>query len=346
MRTSELPIVGYTCWESAGKDRHRLHNYWYQAGRWYAEPLFQRYRLPKEGEIKEPFFFYEEFSTNYRYFYSADIRTYFGIVGVSKQMRILKWTQFECFFSPNSRWLAGLHEDFGDKIAIFRMPDCKETVMSVRPQTFAYEGGWYPDSRWFWYGSYKGWFRVDVTRLPLRPERLTKQEYERLYEDWDLLNPRFRTIDATLHERKLVYKYSWNGSARAQVQPEVYNTAAWARHYGMETNWQPQRVIVQRRSGKQDEVLHNRDERVRIMGVSAVSDDGLWVIVAIDRWDEAQKQQVYEWGLYSVLERRERIRWTGANLPGQGEPYWRFDVGSLLRRRKHPQIEIDKEASR
>lgn len=51
------------------------------------------------------------------------------------------------------------------------------------------------------------------------PERLSKQEYERLFRDWDLLNPRFRTDWATLEERKVFYCYSLRGNARARAYP-------------------------------------------------------------------------------------------------------------------------------
>ncbi len=68
---------------------------------------------------------------------------------------------------------------------------------------------------------WKGWRRLRTNNLRGRLGWLSKQEYERLFWDWDLLNPGFRTVWADLEKRKVFYCDSLRGSGRARAYPFV-----------------------------------------------------------------------------------------------------------------------------
>lgn len=294
----------------------RVYNRWFERGKWDRQLLFTRtYRQPLlNGGI-----IYSRYSPNCRYYYEAAHQVYqnddtrLWVVGQQGE-RVLKETAFDCVFSPDSRWLAGCHITFDDKVAFFKLPETRETTIRVRPYTYSHFCGWYPDSRRFWYDSEKGWYRLRTNDLHGRPKRLSQPEYERLFRDWDLLNPRFRTDRATLEEREVFYSYSLHGSARARAYPSVPASAPQLAVWRDTRRWRPQVVKVQRRDGKRYRVVSNRDERV-CLHVSAVSDDGRWVLVAFHRWDENAQQEVTAWQLYEAARRRVARTWTEREIP-------------------------------
>ncbi|MCS7272663.1 MAG: hypothetical protein NZ550_00755, partial [Fimbriimonadales bacterium] len=171
-----------------------------------------------------------------------------------------------------------------------------------------------PDGRHFRFGSWKGWYRLRVDDLRGRPERLSKREYERLFRDWDLLNPRFRTDWATLEERQVFYCYSLRGNARGRAYPSVRASVPLSAALGWFRSWRPQVVEVQTRAGRRYKVVSNRDEQARLE-VSAVSDDGRWVLVAYHRWDSQAQREVVERRLYQVQQRRLVRTWTEQEIP-------------------------------
>ncbi len=330
MRMPTIPAVSIIYTETTDRGPIRVYNRWLEHGRWHTKLLFeQSYReLIFDGII------YSRYSPNYRYYYEAAYEVYqindtrLWIIGQQGE-RVLKETAFECVFSPDSRWLAGCHKTYSDKIAFFKLPELRETVIPVRPYTYSYFCGWYPDSRRFWYGSWKGWYRLRTDNLRGRPERLSKQEYARLFQDWDLLNPRFRTDWAELEERKVFYCYSLRGTARARAYPSVLASVPQLAVLQQNVRaWRPQVVEVQRRDGRRYRVVSNRDERV-CLKVAAVSDDGQWVLVVVRRWDEARQREGTEWRLYEVARRRVARTWTEQEIPSFVESV-ELGIGALV----------------
>lgn len=200
----QIPTLSVFYWGSVQDGKRILSHHRFEQGRWRMQPLFERAH-------KEPVWdgtvIFRRFSPNFRYYYEAAYddryhgdRTELWVVG-QRSARLLKESAFDCVFSPDCRWLAGCHQTYPDKLAFFRLPEARETILRVRPYTYSHFCGWYPDGRHFRFGSWKGWYRLRVDDLRGRPERLSKREYERLFRDWDLLNPRFRTDWATLEER-------------------------------------------------------------------------------------------------------------------------------------------------
>jgi len=313
----QIPPLSVFYWSEVRDGKRTLNHRWFEHGKWHLEPLFERaHREPQwEGTI-----IYRRLSPNFRYYYEAvyDDR-YYGdntklwFLG-QRGERVLKETAFDSVFSPDSRWLAGCHQTYNDKIAFFKLPQLHETVISVRPYTYSHFCGWYPDSRRFWYGSWRGWYRLRTDNLRGRPERLSKQEYERLFRDWDLLNPRFRTDWATLEERKVFYCYSLHGQARARAYPSVPASAPQLAVWQSSRRWRPQVVEVQTRGGRRYRVVSNRDERI-CLRVAAVSDDGRWVLVVVQRWEEMRQGERVEWRLYEVARGRVAHRWTEEEMP-------------------------------
>lgn len=317
MMRNPIPVLSVFYWGSVRDRKRTLSHHWFEQGKWHTALLFER---AHKEPIWDGTIIFRRFSPNYRYYYEAAYddryhgdQTVLWVVG-QRDGRLLKESAFACVFSPDSRWLAGCHQTYDDKIAFFELPAVRETVIRVRPYTYSHFCGWFPDSRYFWFGSLKGWYRLRTDNLRVRPERLSKQEYERLFRDWDLLNPRFRTDWATLEEREVFYCYALRGKARARAYPYVRASAPQSDALGQSRSWRPQTVEVQMRGGRRYEVVSNRDER-EWLAVSAVSDDGRWVLVKHNRWNAQAQQEVVEWRLYEAMQRLLVRTWTEQEIP-------------------------------
>lgn len=316
--SSALPSVSFFYWEPVGKDAKQMRRRWFGQQETRTETLFEwrPYKsLGLEGGV-----IYGRFSPDYRYYYeSFELYgygdAYLWAAGAGSRQRLLRRRPMDGVFSPNSRWWAGCFTDHGDKMMFYQLPRLREIVAPVLNHTRAYACGWYPDSRQVWYGSHKGWYRVRTDNLRGRPERLSKQEYEQLFRDWDLLNARFRTDLPTLEERKMWYEYSLRGNARARVSPKVSYSAPAIESYDYSyARWQPQTLEVQTRTGQRYAALRNTDERAWL-DVSAVSDDGQWALVSWHRWNEQTQRDEPEWRLYEASTGRLARRFTAQDAP-------------------------------
>lgn len=220
---------------------------------------------------------------NSRYYYVAQVEgTFFGKVGQPKMQKVFNGP-YQCLFSPNSRFLCGLD----DENNVFRILECEtgrgRILLSPRPQVKRYYFlfGWYPDSTHIWY-------REEVRQKPDKPEieryyklnvhtlhrkRISEAERRRLFEDWTMLDPRYRYGWAGMDGAR-IFAYSLNQRWRVRVEPFD------DRLEPVDKRVEPSKMYLEGRDGSVRLLLDQKEHSYLQIVPLDVTDDGWWVLFA------------------------------------------------------------------
>lgn len=221
---------------------------------------------------------------NGRYYYIAQAEgTFFGKVGQPKMRKVFD-TPYECLFSPNSRFLCGLDDENGE----LRILECEtgrgRILLSAhsRVEGYYYLFGWYPDSTHIWYGEevwqtpdkpeIERYYKINV--LTLRRQLLSEAERKRLFEDWAMLDPRYRYGWAGMDGRRR-FAYSPNQRWRVRVEPFDFDIK----------KAEPSDMYLEGRNGTVRLLLSKKDHSYLQVVPLDVTDDGRWVLFAGARWE-------------------------------------------------------------
>lgn len=299
-----------------------VRNYWFQNGKWHDEVLFY---------VGKMFDWRIDISPNYRYWYHSADRLYYAIVG-EKRYRSLSKDRYECVFSPDSRFLAGVRLESRDAISLFEMPTGKKHTIKVSRALFF---GWYPDSGRLWFGDGDVWFNLDIMSWQVR--QISRSKAELLHRDWDLINPRNRHMryldnDPILHRSNSYYAYSPNCQVRLGTPPYFWTQPQRVKNEER-IIWQPQTVWIEWRNGKKQKLWQNQQKGFRVQPC-AVSNDGQFAIICLDEMDDNLTNVVEsEWLVFAVPERKIVYRFKPET--GRTRYYWyitslHFGIGSIL----------------
>lgn len=224
---------------------------------------------------------------NGTYYYWADVTgTYLGRVGQPRPRKVFS-TPYQCLFSPNSRFLCGLD----DMKNVFRILECAtgrgRIFLSPQPKIKRYYFlfGWYPDSTHIWYREevrqapgepeLERFYKLNV--LTLRRQRLTEAERKRLFQDWAMLDPRFRHGWRKMDGDRM-FAYSPNQQWRVRVEP-FYDLLD---HYQRGREELANMYLEAKKGGTRLLLSHKDHSYFEVIPLD-VTDDGRWVLFAGNR---------------------------------------------------------------
>ncbi|MGQ9486925.1 MAG: hypothetical protein ACUVSE_04090 [Armatimonadota bacterium] len=212
-----------------------------------------------------------------------------------------------CLFSPDSRLLCGYSQVDG----AFRTAECAtgrvRTLLTQRHPVSAeshyfYMFGWYPDSTHIWYredfpradrsATPKHFYKLNVHTL--QRQRISEAERKRLFEDWTMLDPRFRFGWVGM-DGKRVFVYSLNQRWRVCVEPLRFPFE------GAVVEEELYNMYLESRSGSVRLLLSRKDHTYTDIVPFDVTDDGRWVLFAGNAREPARSLGIEQDTLYAEI---------------------------------------------
>jgi hypothetical protein len=206
----------------------------------------------------------------------------------SKPIVLKSWHRL--IFSPDSRFLCGCGSTDDTERDVMVVVECATRCVrrlatlrcpaeSDGDYSCTHRFGWYPDSRYIWYQEDLPGLRRDYRRVVAykqdvvsgRRRVLRGRDLDAVYNDWEMLNPRYRYGDSGMDgDRAFVY----TPCQRVRVRVEPISTTEH-QEAGLQQVW------VESRDGRSRVVIERRRHEWHSILPLDVTEDGRWVLLSV-----------------------------------------------------------------